>query len=243
MDNREFQRDWGSFVWAVILPVAIFLATKHLWFDNISNGDKAMFWTNVFVAIGTLALAIATTWNIRQTNKVIAGEDRRHQQQFAPLVQVNDYTHGGTDYQSGVTAFNIGYGLAIDVQVVVRGTQYFNDPIEVEVSPEEFKTRLAAAVGGLSYTNRDGRRFINELVARSAPFDAVYLCSAIKAGDANARFYDKRIEDKLSWSGRIEYDDVTITYFDMFGNRYQTIYKDREIATYSWRRPVNLEML
>ena len=227
--------------WAVVLPAVVFVATKHIWFDTISSGEKAIFWTNVSVAIGTLALAVATVWNISQTNKVIAGEDRRHQQQFAPLVQFNDYTHGGNDFQSGFSAVNIGNGLAIDITVEVRGLHRFDAPIQFEVTSDEWAAELAEKPN-VTWTYRDGRRFAYDIEPRSVAFEGRYTLSALRAGDPYATLYDKRIEDKTSWHGRIEYEHVELTYYDMFGNKYSTIYRDPDIATYKWCRPAHLAM-
>jgi hypothetical protein len=96
----------------VVLLVLVFELTHPAWYDKIEPGDKAIFWTNVLVALGTLALAGVTYWNVRQTNFVIAGEERRHQQQFAPLVELYR-SQNAIDYQ------NIGTGLALRIHIMI----------------------------------------------------------------------------------------------------------------------------
>lgn len=224
----------GLIAWLVIIVVVSFVATKHIWFDALKDSDKALFWTNVAVAIGTLALAGVTWWNVRQTSAVIASEDRRHQQGFAPLVELDE---PGSAFDGAFSVRNIGYGLALNVSINIDGKLTFESPYEVEVPDEEADEILRA--GGV-ITNSGGKCYKTLRKQDTERFYVGYLLSALKSDATPAPLSYDRIRELHYWKPKIEYDRVTLTYQDMFGNEYATIYETDSLQYYSWQQPRHL---
>jgi hypothetical protein len=131
--------DWAGLVaWVVVVAVVTFISTKRLWFDGLHPGEKALFWTDVAVAAGTLALAIVTVASVLETRAVIRGEDRRHQQGYAPFLTLGDHFNTGADYENGYTLWNKGDGIALNVSFQVRGratVATFNFPLTPATVP------------------------------------------------------------------------------------------------------------
>jgi hypothetical protein len=126
--NRRVKRalyDWGGVLaWLFVGTIVTFAATKHLWFDPLRAGEKALFWTNVLVAFGTLALALVTVASMLGTRAVIRGEDRRFQQSLAPYVTASFYTADlDSPKREEVRGFNLrntGYGMARNIRVRIK---------------------------------------------------------------------------------------------------------------------------
>lgn len=74
---------------------------------------------SIGVAIGTLALAYFTWESVKKTNAVIQGEDRRHQQSYAPALVVQFITDKINNYQ--VTLRNKGIGPAKEISICFDG--------------------------------------------------------------------------------------------------------------------------
>ena len=244
MEHRDGY--WGLLFWGVLIGASAFLLSKKLWFDSIAPGDKALFWTNLAVAVGTLTLAAVTYWNVTQTNRVIAGEDRRHQQQFAPLIVLYDYTEPdkmGNRYGFGIS--NIGLGLAIDIVVAIRATLYFETPVMKFLSPEDLERLKAEAVskgGGWSYQSSGDKPFVWEQRSESEPIAPTYSCSALNISGGVTYFSNTEVESKIQFHGRLEYSSVGCTYTDMFGNAYRTVYNANDLDSYEWVRPKHLKV-
>jgi hypothetical protein len=229
-----------------LVAIAVFIGTKRAWFDGISSDSKALFWTNVAVGFGTIALASVTYWNIRQTNKVIAGEDRRHQQQFSPLVELYDYRAAdkmGNSY--GFGAVNIGNGLALNVVIRIDATLHFTEQSRVEISEDErAQLRAEAFSQGTGYQDivLGGKYYKYVNTPSSKPLSLLYECSAIKASKAYVYFPCELVAEKVGWSERLEYRSVVLEYDDMFGNKYGTVYQDSALARYQWLQPDHLRI-
>jgi hypothetical protein len=84
---------------------------------------------SVWVAVGTLLLAIATAWSVWETRLVIRGEDRRHQQSFAPSVRLIGPQGYGNSNRFWYVIKNKGFGLANDVSVSLNAGGVFNDQV------------------------------------------------------------------------------------------------------------------
>lgn len=53
---RQSIRDWGGLAtWFLLFLIVLFVETKHIWFDSIGSGDKALFWSTL---LGPLVAAI-----------------------------------------------------------------------------------------------------------------------------------------------------------------------------------------
>jgi len=115
----------GLIFWALLIPIIAFLATKHLWFDSISADNKPIFWANVAVAAGTLALAIATVVSVSETRAVLAAEERRYQLAKAPMLHHRRFeqvdVRGGYHTDICIVITNSGLGIARELRGHVEG--------------------------------------------------------------------------------------------------------------------------
>jgi hypothetical protein len=77
---------------------------------------------SVWVAVGTLLLAVATAWSVWETRLVIRSEDRRHQQSLAPSLRLER-----SEGDLGVFYLvNKGMGLATRVRIQLSATLEFS---------------------------------------------------------------------------------------------------------------------
>lgn len=220
---------WGLVAWGLIIAVLTFVFTKHLWFDLLSPDNKALFWTNVFVAVGTLALAVVTVVSLFQTRAVIFGEDRRHQQGFAPLLTLSDHFNSHEEYQPGYTLYNIGKGIALHVSVRVAG--------------EATTTTYDLPPGATFFPTEDERKaFLKKhAVTKSTEIDDSYDCSALTDGGSTF-FVQQFFVDSFPIITNVQYSKCSILYSDMFGNRYSTVYDDDRLGKYRWIQPKHLRI-
>ncbi len=117
MHARDLRRAQGLVIGVAALIV---LAVIGLGFYH---GFDASTKANVWVAVGTLFLALITWWSLSQTRAVIAAEDRRHQQGFAPLLTIAQTE--SSDGRIRMTVSNVGHGIAQRVLVQLSG--YFTN--------------------------------------------------------------------------------------------------------------------
>jgi hypothetical protein len=97
---------------------------------------------NVFVAAGTILLAVATFWSVWETRLVIRGEDRRHQQSFAPSLRLDS-----SATPIGVFCVtNRGKGLASNIRVHLTVPVYFLATSGVETSEQVTVERTISQV-------------------------------------------------------------------------------------------------
>lgn len=240
---------WGGVAFWVCLLVFLSLLWTHAqWYDDIGNGDKALFWTNLMVAVGTLALAFVTVWNVRQTNKVISSEERRHQQQYAPLITLQriQYLGQGSRYNPQVSsganatlARNIGMGIAINVRIKLA---FFH-----RVSKQHHVLLDGTNEAALRLDHPDGRVLAfpdgkphfcwNEEVISKVARDEVFFSALVAGGEelfSDALGVADLIVDRL-W--KVE---PSVVYCDRFGNEYETVYSGNFFDSYTWRQPLNL---
>jgi hypothetical protein len=198
---------------------------------------------NVLVALGTFALAYFTYQSIRRTSDVISGEDRRQQQSLAPLLELEQYAveqfkppDPKTRY--GFRISNIGFGLALNVELVISGRLQIN---ENEAVPITDQNRMDRRYSGLS-TQIGGDQGPCFLVPHkvAAPYEASATISAI-APNGSTFQEDSAIAN--SWDYR---DDAVfkcvISYEDMFGNPYKTAYLDPKLISYTWEQPEHFRL-
>lgn len=101
----------GIAFWIVFPGIAVLEVANPHWYYGFQRGD----WINLGVAVGTLALAGITAWNVAVTRDVISAEDRRHQQSLAPIV--NAWPHL-TKQKGWVLEFvNMGPGPALNIEL------------------------------------------------------------------------------------------------------------------------------
>lgn len=221
----------GLSLGAILVCACAFVATKHLWFDQIAPDNKALFWTNVAVAGGTLALAVVTVVSVLQTRAVISAEDRRHQQSYAPLLTLGEQFNNNEEYKAGFVLYNIGKGVAVDITFRVIGTA----TTETHVFPPEFWA------GSISFSSEEERAAFNERhrVSRADEIDNSYFCSALADG-GHDYFYQAFLAENGYAISSVHYSSCAVSYADMFGNRYETIYQDDQLRKYVWVQPKHL---
>jgi len=86
---RHTLEDWGGLIaWAILGAIVAFAATKHLWFDAIPAGDKALFWSTLLgPAVAALGWYVAAHENYRKNRQL---ETERHERERRGVVrQVN----------------------------------------------------------------------------------------------------------------------------------------------------------
>jgi hypothetical protein len=198
--------------------------------------EDIRLWAEIGTAVGTLALAVATFWSVSRTNAVIRGEDRRHQQQFAPLVKLvfsltgsQNAFKANDDPVQGFAAVNIGNGIAVNVE------------IEIEAI---FSYKEIVSFGPPAPTDFPGMPLVGFTVPktepRSEPFVRHFSASAIEK-DGEARFDEAAFRELTYSSPSMMFKRVRLDYEDMFGNRYATIYEPgKEPEVYRWIQPQSL---
>lgn len=170
--------------------------------------------TNVTVAIGTLALAYFTWQSVSKTNDVIRGEDRRHQQQYAPLVIMRSQT-----IENGKLKFftdNIGMGMARNVVISAN----------IDWTSSEFQSGIAPLTPYPPIQNIAVPQQQLDVIP-TRPADIAHL--NVPMIDVPQHYNGYRIH-------RVEF-----AYTDMFGNSYKTTYEDWHAnQRFTWDQPAPL---
>jgi hypothetical protein len=208
MDRRAIP---GIAFWVLFLSCAVFQVSRYSWYDLWPIEARINFW----VAVGTIALALVTTFSLFVTNAVVSAEDRRHQQGLAPVVTLsairgyyNDDVRNPRTLE-GFAVSNVGLGPALLVTIeatLETAPSPFN-----ESSSERFVAHVSALPSGAN------QNVINE----TWRFD----------------------EDEPPPYPRLEglcYMNVQLSYTDIFGNSYKTIYLDEHLSQYHWDPPNSL---
>lgn len=237
--NRTIRAASAWFAVAVVSGI-IGASIVLMRFSAISPEAFASF----LVAAGTLALAYFTALSVVRTNDVIAAEDRRHQQSLAPLltVQADAQAHQveGGRYEVGIWIKNIGYGVALNIEVTLEAVVEYSVYPLVEDTNEnralfegKFKPFENSVINGKSYLNLTKRE--------SEAFDRSITISALPVG-TNHFQYEQEFADRQSGKAAVRYSLAVASYYDMFGNKYSTKYLDEELARYDWHQPKHLRI-
>lgn len=236
--NPFGQEPWGAMSLFGLMLLFAFLGSKAAWYDHLALDRQVEFWVNFGVAAGTLLLAMFTAQSVQETKEVLRGEDRRHQQGFAPFVTLGDHFNNNEDYQPGFTAHNIGKGVALDVQIRIDGEvtiEYYNFPVEwnpfmsVKVPGQPSREEQEQA-------EREREKY---KVVQSLLISGNYFCSSLWDGGINY-FVQHVFADNYPTIKQVRYTKVHVTYQDMFGNPYRTVYVDSELKKYRWEQPRSL---
>lgn len=230
---RRILRDSGRIAaWVFVTAVILFFATKHLWFDSLQAGEKAIFWTNVAVAFGTLALAVVTLASVLETRAVLRGEDRRHEQSYAPFLTLGDYLNTDEKYEGGYTVRNSGMGIALSITFEVRGRvtvasfDFPPGPVDAPMTTIEEQTAYREKYKELNDFD------ISDQESLSASFPGGY--------DTFSQEILKSPPGPLAEIEDVTYSHCVLRYHDIFGNRYETRYTDDRLDRFDWVQPVNL---
>jgi hypothetical protein len=194
---------------ALVAAVAVVVGIAVDFSPGLSADGKV----NVWVAVGTVALAFITWLSLSQTRDVLAAEDRRHQQGFAPLLVLERLRVDGDRVHADVR--NQGLGLAIRVAVTIDG--HLTSTLLVNAPP-------AGALQPLPMVGISGATRTHEIsvVAKAC---AAGLWFAVPA----------------TYDG-VELNRVRIEYADMFGNGYATTYGafSSNVNEMTWTPPDHL---
>jgi hypothetical protein len=173
---------------------------------------------SVWVAIGTLLLAVATAWSVYETRLVLRGEDRRFELGRAPLIVAGRLVDEQQLFE-GLRLTNLGEGVAMDVsfEMTAYFLMYLDGAGPNEVPPEEVETTRVDVPpwhesGYTPVIAKGDKREIGVV-----PFNELY-------------------QNEL-----VEIATVEIKYRDMFGNVYHTTYTDFDARRYSWVIPAQLK--
>jgi hypothetical protein len=193
----------------------------------MSADAKPLFWANVAVAAGTLALAFVTWWNVRQTTLVVTSEDRRMQQGFAPYLTATFKTAPGEEGipdEYDITGFiitNSGYGIARNVSIHVGA---YSVPYSPGNHASAERVKMAEGAGRARWTLNATYDVISEKAA-------VTVYTYCEDGEYRQQSYEPTVV-VAAW----------IRYVDMFGNEYETIYDDWHERRSRWIPPENLRL-
>lgn len=137
---------------------------------------------SILVAVGTGVLAYFTWQSVSRTSDVIAGEDRRHQQSLAPLFIVKAQatqrivTEGAAE--TGIRVYNIGYGIATNIEMALEGTLHYTKTHSVTDSEENRRLYSDRFTPNPSYSVPQ-TLLVNE--SASEPFERRLSISALEA--------------------------------------------------------------
>ena len=210
-------RDPTFFVLGALSACLIIAALFMQFFTCWDAGTKA----SVYVAIGTIGLAVATFWSVYQTRAVISGEDRRHQNAYAPLVVCQGFPYeSGSPTQNRFLACllrNDGMGMALNITVDVKG----------RIQKRESTPGLGEGQHHSDFTANGTAALIpNRKDEHWASIFMLTLPDGFLALDIHR---------------------VAIQYEDQFGNLYETLYQDWQAkpgpaAFDEWRQPQYLKI-
>lgn len=202
--------------------IVIICAT--LGFHRFTNWNAEVE-SSVWVAIGTIALAGVTTWSVLQTQAVIASEDKRLQQSLAPyLTATLVFSNEDEEFETaivGVVLRNSGQGMASTVHIVLSA--YFAEFIE---NDDDARATLAA------FKEQGKRPF----------FRTSYVDAIAEKEQQTARFWDDDWDGRYPSASGTLIEAIEISYQDMFGNPYKTVYEWYPVA-HHWVRPEALRAM
>jgi len=236
------------FLAGFVLFVAM-MCTHGAWWDPMDPKEQAKFIVDAMVGLGTLALAVVTTYNVLQTRDVISAEDRRHQQGFAPLIVIAQrktrMRNGDSGFilqpdGTGYTVSNVGAGIATSITIEIHKVLDTSRNKVVRRDDPTLSTEQAAHPNAKPLVIEGDLRGVYFWVEESVEAAAYRQFSAIPA-----RSKSEIIEldaDELLLLDRVKQIRLRATYYDQFGNEYRTDYMPTsgEPEEFFWVRPETL---
>jgi hypothetical protein len=204
-----FRTWWRLILVAVGSLVVVAVISTYPCFDASTKA-------NIWVAIGTLVLAGTTVSSLHQTRLIVAADERRHQQSFAPMLVLENVRNEEERVAADIS--NRGLGLAKKVLVLFeRGS--------------EFRSAGASIAGP-----RGPTQMPSVLPIPDSSGNAFHHISVI-AKDGRTGLRVPQPPGWMLFVGR-----VRIEYSDMFGNEYVTLYRayTDDINDMIWEQPQQL---
>lgn len=221
--QRRSRFEWlGLVPVAVIILIALFVATRHSWFDPLHSPDKALFWTNAAVAFGTIALAMVTAGSVWESREILRQEDVRHQESYGPIVTVEPHFRWGS--LDGFYLRNTGLGPAIKMHIRYTGEVR---AYEAVVEQRDNKRVLTGEERLVSTTE----------FSVDSDLDLVIHAPGSRSIDLGQ---DLNVLVQRAGDNRISFRDILLKYHDVFGNEYATEYPSFTIdgsQPFRWVRP------
>jgi hypothetical protein len=179
---------------------------------------------SVWVAVGTLALAGVTWWNVSQTIAVVAGEDRRHQQSFVPIVELKWFNASDTALgYLQIHARNIGKGPALNIQATIKGFMVLRPGTPGESVGDDLTYVLDKLV------------FETSACAPDTSSDGIV--SLVSTDFSLTKYSNVTIVPDT-----IAVTSAEVLYTDLFGNVYKTVYDDFRAKKYHLEQPDHLKI-
>lgn len=207
---------WGL---PILVLAAIGFAAWHfqLWMQAQTAWNKPEVFSNAWVAVGTIALALVTAWSVYRTNDVIRGEDRRHMTGFYPVVFATKVANVPGKAEWGLHLVNEGAAVAVSGTFTAEG-EYKSDVWKQgntalgTLDPQPLKVDGNFALVPLRRNSTDEGK---PALAESPPAQ-----------------YTKYILKRL-----------ILKYQDIFGNTYTTEYDDfhNKPDSFTWAPPERLK--
>ena len=205
----------GGFALALVTIVALQVGM------NLLTCWTAETKASVWVAIGTLFLAVVTAASVWETRLVVRAEDRRQQVSLAPYLTVTLKRQivEGNAFWNECVVHNAGQGLARDVEVEWTYFVY-------RAESDEERTEIIARLEG----------------ERARAYTDVTACSVV-AENANVTC---SLGDEAEPFGVLTtstyFISCSITYKGLFGSKYEMRYEDWYRQITKWRPPAKLHL-
>lgn len=210
----------------VVIFIILRLAGAFNFYDALQIRDKIDFWVavgTIGVALFTAGLAIVTAFSVVETQTILRAEDIRHQEQYAPFVTLELASYyEKTSKFSIITGFQLsskGLGPAIVTGYELKGA--FHRP-RVAAKPDVFEIEKGEEVP-LDLSARGISWYIRP--SESMPVSA-------KEFEMERGAVPGGVPDIY-----IVFGSVVVSYLDMFGNHYNTVYEDFGKGSYRWVKP------
>jgi hypothetical protein len=222
---------------------------------------------NFWVAAGTLAMA-RTTWmslvktdeSMAQTKNVLAAEERRHQQSFAPIIELTTNNDTDADFIK-FNIQNIGKGVALNIAIEgdirIDYIKYHYPQLadnfipQVEEHIEHLRKKSYHAseyrVPGIGLVTKKHDGYYLQTVLEKKPdymkttINMPSLREDAKKMEVASCRRDLERERHEANADIYAYYRIKIFYHDIFGNKYQTVYDGTDLRRYVWKTPDHLK--
>lgn len=193
------------------------------------------------VALATLVLAYFAKRTIDINKQLIGGEDRRHQQSLAPLVEFSCFYDSRFKTIRYFELFNNGTGIALNLEVKINIMAKVSKTLLTPLTPEEIAlsndiSSLPSIMkgGSISKSPEGIFRATLEPGEPHIHFDLAHpslLPNGTSIQIGADEFESYREEKKIFEIEDLKFQ-ITISYTDVFNNPYKTIYEGPDLKKY-----------